>query len=298
MSTVNPTDDVTQAQLNAHTEQALVELVYIQEANNLIGLAMGNLDSALNTTQSVLNILQALQNLHNDISVQAKSAFPFDYSYGSALIATLTGPPIAQPFGTVKHGTPVITTKMMPKMTILQLQTLGSNPATQYEAIYNKLASAYFGTPIEPNFVFSSMNAPGYAAFENELSTLKEKLRLEISTLYKQTPSTARTDPTSLLDALQKVYRDMPSNFSFSTVEKWALDNYNYNTSTLIQAANAGSIENDLTTAITAAQSLNDTQKENVRRFLFIFQEYYQSASAILSSITQVIEMMAQKISS
>jgi hypothetical protein len=40
-----------------------------------------------------------------------------------------------------------------------------------------------------------------------------------------------------------------------------------------------------------------DALKEDVRRQLFIFQEYYQSASAILSQITQIIYVEAQRIS-
>ena len=294
---VNPVNNDVSVQANQHTEQALIELVYIQEANNLIGKAMANLDSALNTSQSVLNILQALQNLANDISVQDKSAFPFNFATGSALIPlpTVTGTRSTTVAGT---GGGTRTTNVI-RQTVLYVRSGGSNVATDYDHIYNRLASAYFGTPIDPIFVFSSQTAPGYAAFKSELETLKIQLRNEISVLFKQTPQDARQDPTSLLASLQKVYKDMPSNFAFSTVEKWALDNYdaNANTSSLSLAAQAGSMQNDLTTAITAAESLNDTQKETVRQFLFIFQEYYQSASAVLSAITQVIEMMAQKIS-
>ena len=78
-------------------------------------------------------------------------------------------------------------------------------------------------------------------------------------------------------------------------MEKWVVDNYNVHGSGA--AGSAGSLQNNLTFAITAAQSLNDTQKEKVRRFLFIFQEYYQSASAILSKLSQIISQIAQKIS-
>jgi hypothetical protein len=317
---VDATSGATPAQVNQHTEQALIELVYIQTANNLIGGAMGNLDSALNATQSILNILQALQNLHNDITVTSKSAFPFNYKTGSILSPLLTA-------ATTKQGTPTVfshttliggatggitkTTTTPERVTFGPRATvfvsagvnkqrttqLGINAdgITAYQQIYNKLASAYFGQAINPTFVFSSINAPGYASFSSELQTLKNKLRVEISVLTKQTPPSARSDPQSLLGTLRKVYTDLPSNFQFSTVEKWALDNYNQQSSLSSQA---GNIENDLTTAITAAQSLNDTQKENVREFLFIFQEYYQSAAAVLSTITQVIQMMAQKISS
>lgn len=58
-----------------------------------------------------------------------------------------------------------------------------------------------------------------------------------------------------------------------------------------------GEIQRNLAVATTAAQNLNDTQKEEVRRFLLVFEEYYKSASAILNKITQIIEKIAQGIS-
>lgn len=73
---------VTAADMAQHTEQALVELIYVGTGNQMLGSALANLESALNTTQSVLNILQNLQNLHNQISVKSKSAFSFDYKFG------------------------------------------------------------------------------------------------------------------------------------------------------------------------------------------------------------------------
>ena len=58
----------------------------------------------------------------------------------------------------------------------------------------------------------------------------------------------------------------------------------------------ANSIQNNITSAITAGEALNDTKKEELRRFLFIFEEYYKSAAAILNKITQLIERLAQGI--
>jgi hypothetical protein len=49
-----------------------------------------------------------------------------------------------------------------------------------------------------------------------------------------------------------------------------------------------------LTKAITAAQSTNDQQNEDVRNFLNLFEQYYKSASALLQAISQIIQKMAQ----
>ena len=45
-----------------------------------------------------------------------------------------------------------------------------------------------------------------------------------------------------------------------------------------------------------AASNLNDEQKEDLRRLLFLFEEFYKSASALLAKITQLIEKIGQNI--
>ncbi|MEM1282652.1 MAG: hypothetical protein AAGG81_03780, partial [Chlamydiota bacterium] len=62
------------------------------------------------------------------------------------------------------------------------------------------------------------------------------------------------------------------------------------------QAQNAGSFEQNITLAMTAAQGLNNTQTEQVRGYLFTFEEYYKSASSVLTSLTQLIQKFAQGI--
>lgn len=321
---VNKVNAATQAELDAHTEQALIELVYVRTANELLGTAMGNLDSALNTTRSVINILTALQNLKNEISVSSKSAFGFDYFTGlyngkgifindddlnDAISQTITRQTLL-PTGSTRRtanftsgagsrGTLFIQTNFIGQLQTFVRQTAGAENrvrgATNFQATYNAAASAYFGKAIDPFFNFSGAGASGFTAFRSTLMALKESLRKEISVLFRQTPSASRNDPNSLLENLRTVYNGLPSNFNYSTIQKWVLDNYNVHGSSL--AASAGALQNAITFAMTAAQSLNDTQKEKVRRFLFIFQEYYQSASAVLSKITQIVEKMAQKIS-
>jgi len=79
-------------------------------------------------------------------------------------------------------------------------------------------------------------------------------------------------------------------------LSRWTLDSYSAIPSGGA-LGNAGDIQRNLTSAITAGQNLNDTQKEEVRRYLFVFEEYYKSAADILSKITQIVEKMAQGIS-
>lgn len=61
-------------------------------------------------------------------------------------------------------------------------------------------------------------------------------------------------------------------------------------------AAKAGQFQQNITLAITSAQSLNNTQTEQVRAYMLNFEQFYQSASALLNAITQIIQNMAQNI--
>jgi len=75
------------------------------------------------------------------------------------------------------------------------------------------------------------------------------------------------------------------------SVALWVLDLFDVGDS-----IDTGNIQRRLTEGITSAESLNDRQKEDLRRFMFVFEEYYKSASAVLQSITRMIERMAQGI--
>jgi hypothetical protein len=264
MTTVNPTGNlspITSAEINAHTEQALVELIYVGVANDIIGSALGTLQSALAATQSVLNILQALQSMHNEVSVAGKSTFNFDF---------LTG-------GSAAHASPG-----------------GSLNITFYSQVYQHAASAFFGQAIDPHFLFSA-NDSRFPPFASALISLRTQLGKEISVIARQTPASTINNPQNLVNALRKVFNELPSTSNYTSIQTWAIDSYNQHGAAGV--SNAGSIQNDLTSAITAAQSLNDTQKESVRAFLFVFQQYYQSASAILTSMNQIMTQIAQKIS-
>lgn len=268
--TGEPYPSVSQAELDQHTVQALIELVYVRTANDILGNSLASLQSALQATKSVIGILNQIQNLHNQVKVMSKSAFSFHYRS-----AAVTGVSSA---GTVTVN------------------------ASLYAQEYNAAASAYFGKAISPQFIFSSSGATvgtasgtqTYQQFQDALKTLKTQLGKEISVIARLTPISAGTT-NSLFSTITKVYNDIPATLNYSTVSKWVLDKYNVRGSAV--AASAGQIQNDITFAITASQNLNDSQQESVRRYLFIFQQYYQSASSVLTGINTLINEMAQKIS-
>lgn len=145
-----------------------------------------------------------------------------------------------------------------------------------------------------------------------QLIAYRSALSTQITNLTAQNGGpTVAIVANSLLDRLTKVLADIDKYFKTSTNQRptssttafsafsgfyaWMIDSYNQRTNA-INASQAGQIQQNLTFAITTAQSTNTSQQNSVRQFLYVFEEYYKSASAILQQLTDMINRMAQGI--
>lgn len=152
-------------------------------------------------------------------------------------------------------------------------------------------------------------------SLKNQLIGLRNTLAQQLAFLSQSTvtPLSTQNDPTkralSLLGQLSTVYTDLVNNLKVNGtpidsttntvaaatgIRNWIMDNYQ--SFATAGATNSGKIQQNLTTAITSAQSTNDVQKENVRNYLTVFEEYYKSASSVLTALNQMISKMAQNI--
>lgn len=172
----------------------------------------------------------------------------------------------------------------------------GAISANQSVAGYRSAASAFFGTPVSVSVSFSAVG--GIAAFQTQMQDIRSQLNSQIAFLSGATPLiSGREDSNSLLAKLRIVLRDINDSGVTSTAigaVNWVTDSYNK--SATVGVISAGLIQQHITNAITAGQSLNTSQTESVRSFLLLFEEYYKSASAVLQAITQIIQKMADGI--
>lgn len=106
--------------------------------------------------------------------------------------------------------------------------------------------------------------------------------------------SSAFTNPQSLYNLAKKVLDDMPLDDTYGSLRNWIMDNYQSLNTT--DATKAGAYQQNITAAITSAQATNDQQKETVRNNLFLFEEFYKSASTVLTQLNQIITKMAQNV--
>lgn len=244
---------------SAHTLQAFIELVYVKTANDVMVSQMASLEEALLVTKSAMDTLTQIQNLHNLVEVKSKGTF-----------------------------------------------SAGNFSAGITPSQYRNFASAFFGTPVRVSFSFSGIPG-GLSEFLALRSTYITQLQSQITALSATTPTiSGREDSNTLLAKLRLVLADLtpgpiPStvgvfsvaSFVVAQIGSWVIDNYN---SVGVDSTSSGAIQQNITNAITAAQSLNTTQTESVRNFLYIFEQYYKSASAILQQISQIIQKMASGI--
>jgi len=154
----------------------------------------------------------------------------------------------------------------------------------------------------------------GMQGYLTQLLGAQSTLLNQLALLSSQTPASTMLNPIlrsqSLFGLSQTVYNDLTKNLitsngqaitgttttmsAISGVRAWLMDNYQ--TFSSPAASQAGIVQQNLTNALTAGSATNSTQTQKVQNSLFLFQQYYQSASAVLTALTQAITSMARRI--
>jgi hypothetical protein len=296
--------------------QAMVELDYVKTGNDVIFNSLNNLETALNTTNNVLNTLTNLQNLANQLTVNSPNPFVFPPKSASQIpqgvLNLFPGVSASTIFQNTLNG-------INPNIT-------GANAEANYVQSYKQFASAYFAQ----QFPAGPPNGQTLQNWAVSLLNNKAALLSQLNTLESISPSNNRNVPNTLAaniwqvvlnisatftdaNAVAQAYMNansghMPSLGAYvatgfvtygtyleNATRTWMLDGQNLPVSNP-NAISAGQIQNNLSQAIRAGQSLNDTQKQKVNQYMFLFQEFYKSANDVLNQISQIIEKMAQNI--
>lgn len=127
----------------------------------------------------------------------------------------------------------------------------------------------------------------------NEYNKLVAQISTVIAEVQKAAggsiPASLQSNQTTLISQLQQVQKDMAN--PNTTIAQWLVDGTGNTNSSI-----TGTYQINLTQAITGAEGFNTTQQQRLSAQLFLFQEFYQSASAALSTISQEIIKMAQGV--
>lgn len=259
-----------QAGQTGRSIQAMIELEYIKAGNDLITRKLGGLESALSLTQSAVNLLTTIQNLHNKVAPNNAPSPDFNSNpnagnSGDQYVANF------QNYGTSVYNNPI---------------GVNSTASPTDEANFQFLISGSPGTvPPKASPLLSLISSLLAVTFPNAGGVA---LAFNSSTGLPNDPTLDGSLPASLY----QVYHDMQSHggtnpTTHSRMTNWIVDNMG-------NPQLQGNYATNLTTAETSAQSLNDQQKQSVQQTLFLFQEFYQSGSGMLTQINQIIQAMAQ----
>lgn len=177
--------------------------------------------------------------------------------------------------------------------------------AYQKPGEWSALSGSTNYSPIDPNngniWPLITKTSDGMA-LTDRLQAMKTALTQKVADLLAQAGTDTTSDDyknivnneQSLYNLTKKVLEDIGDPTNYTATRQWIMDNYqSFNTP---DATLAGAYQQNITSAITASQALNDTQKETVRNNLFLFEEFYKSASTVLTMLNQIITKMGQNI--
>ncbi len=250
--------NLTVAASPGRTLQSMLQLEYIGVANEQMAGKLGYLQDALSLSQQILQSLTAIQNISNQIQVSNK--FP-EFS--------------------------------LPNPT---------DDLDAYKKAYKQAASAYF------NQIFPSAVPVANAA--EQLLNVKQKLWNQLLALEGTSPKNNRNVSGTLANAVFQVIKDISAAFSgipmtgnanlqdqlFSAVKKWIMDSQDQRIDETGGQGTAGQIQDRIATALKTAQNLEEGQREDVRRYLFIFQEFYKSAASMLQLLGDIFDKINRGI--
>jgi hypothetical protein len=237
--------------------QSMLAIEYVGAGNSQVGGKMSYLEQALSLSQQVLTTLTGIQNVSNDIQVNNKIPF------------------------------------QLPTTTDLD----------DYKAEYRRQASAYFSQ------IFPT--AAPVAATAEKLLALKQNLYNQILAIEKATSgANGRNVPGTIAYTAFQVVQDISAAFAkvnlndanaqdqlVDAVKKWIIDNQDVRIDEAGGQNNAGAIQDKIATAIKTAENLEESQREDVRRYLLVFQEFYKSAMSMIQLLGTMFDKINQGIS-
>ncbi|KIC71083.1 hypothetical protein [Candidatus Protochlamydia amoebophila] len=170
-----------------------------------------------------------------------------------------------------------------------------------YKKQYKQQASAYFAQ------IFPT--AEPVADSAQKLLNLKQTLWDQMVALEAANPTSGRNVAGSLANAVYKVVQDISAAFVgvdltaanaqdqlFASVKKWIMDNQDVRIDEAGSNKNAGAIQDRLASAMTTAQNLEESQREDVRRYLLLFQEFYKSAMSMIQLLGTIFDKINKGI--
>jgi len=269
---------MTRSVETVYSLQRIVETDYVERGNRLIFEELEGLRIYMEQTKLALDVVTQIQNLHN--MVEPVPLDPFDQAtYLQAKWFDENGKELS-----------------------------GDKLNRAYTDWWNNYCEAHFDyVEVQPDYgpngeagawatmMKQTVRINAIIVKLGELAGLNINPALTVEQQVAQIEQLFHNDeiePGSLLEKLIQVEIELPK--SQGDLEAWLIDGLNDREG--LSGETRGAIDRHLGEALTAGSNLNDEQKAEMRSIMFVFEEFYKSATAILSKVSQIIEKMAANI--
>ena len=128
----------------------------------------------------------------------------------------------------------------------------------------------------------------GQYSGSNGVQAIIDNLKALIALAKSQIGGTSASSIVSELTTVLGDFQAIVESGASDPIATW-VTNFSNNTE--------GSYQTNLNNAVVASQALNDTQRENLQQVMFVYQQFYQSATSMLSSLMTLMQTVASNIS-
>ncbi len=258
--------------------QQLLMVDYVSRGNEILFNEMSKLRDAINVNDTALSYLNSLQDLMNQKDPQQ---FILQLNQLSG-IQTSTAPQAA-----VDSYENATYNKAL--QTVAKFASDGGDLKTFLDGITSDQTDQ--ADPNDPIAKGAFQDLTGAEAIQAALTSIasysKTRIIDNLDYLINTLGANTGGDSTGLTIALTRIKNDFSNIAATDAIKTWVQDT---------QQGSEGDYQRHLSDAITASQSFNDTQREQLRSVMFTFEEFYKSATGLLSRMTQIIEKMAGAI--
>ncbi len=267
------------AGFNTNNVLQILNTTYVLTASTLFYNQMNQLNSALNTNQTILSFLNGVQDLMNQKTPQAFIAQLQQLSNFSG------SSPTSQQFTQYEQNS--FNTNLGTNATVTDSNIAGIlNGSTPAPAGSNTQFLPAAFTSYNPNQQVSVTD--GQSAIQVLINNCQY--------LASQATTTAGGAQAPIVQALGAIQNDLTAvqaqydtSSGTTAIQQWIQD-FQQNSTT------NGNFQTNLSNAITACQSFNNTQQQQLNATMFEFQQFYQSASTMLNTSFQTIQQIAANI--
>jgi hypothetical protein len=291
LATATITDD---AESGASSLQEVLQTDYIALGNELIYNEMSQLQEAMNANQTALSYLNSVQDLMNQKS-------PQQFTLDLAQLSTTNPQTLV---GQTSTGSAYDTFESGNFQPDINGQAYFANNPALAQYCETSPGSGVYKTNLFVQAFNEQLSGGSQSAYTFSLQQIYNNLGALVTSLEAATAGNTSAS-SDIISSIQAVQNDMlqasgntlvtptstnpnppPSGESTTDVTTWVDDMTTNST-----------YQNDLSNAITAAQGFNDTENENLQNVMFVFEEFYKSATSMTSDLTQLIEQIASYIS-